>query len=85
MHIRFANDWIKLEVARNPRALIAMGQALALAARGFLQTFDRNGSRVSKYGVAEELRSQAGFSVEEIEGAVAMTERRRAAVRDDST
>ena len=85
VHIRFANDWIKLEVARNPRALIAMGQALALAARGFLQTFDRNGSRVSKYGVAEELRSQAGFSVEEIEGAVAMTERRRAAVRDDST
>jgi uncharacterized ferritin-like protein (DUF455 family) len=83
VHIRFANDWIKLEVARNPRALMAMGQALALAARGFQQTFDRDGSRVSKYGVAEDLRSQAGFSAEEIEGAVAMTERRRAAVRGD--
>jgi hypothetical protein len=83
VHIRFANNWIKLEVSRNPGALIAMGRALALAARGFQQTFEREGSRVSKYGVATELRSQAGFSSGEIEEAVSMSEKRRAAVRGD--
>lgn len=83
VHIRFANEWIKSEVARDPRNLMAMGQALALAARGFQQTFEREGSRVSKYGVAEDLRSQAGFSADEIECAVEITERRRAAARSD--
>lgn len=81
VHIRFANEWIKAEIARNPRALIAMGSALALAARGFQQTFDHGGSRVSKYGVAEELRAQAGFSSGEIDNFVTITEQRRAAVR----
>lgn len=84
VHVRFANDWIKRETARNPGSLIAMGRALALAARGFEQTFERLGSRVTKYGVAEELRSHAGFSREEIEVAVSMTEKRRAAVRSDT-
>ena len=81
VHIRFANLWIKQEVARNPRALIPMGKALELAARGFRQTFEREGSRVSKYGVAEDLRSQAGFTPEEIDTFVALTETRRARVR----
>lgn len=84
VHIRFANEWIKREAARNPRALIAMGQALALAARGFQQTFDREGSRVSKYGVAEDLRTQAGFSPEEIQDFVVITEHRRAIARQDA-
>lgn len=83
VHIRFANDWIKLEVARNPGALIQMGRALQLAARGFQQAFQREGSRVSKYGVAEELRSQAGFTPAEIGGFVALTETRRARVRSE--
>lgn len=81
VHIRFANEWIAQEVRRNPRALMAMGRALALAARGFQQTFGREGTRVVKYGVATELRAQAGFSEREIQGAVDLTERRREAVR----
>jgi uncharacterized ferritin-like protein (DUF455 family) len=82
VHIRFANEWISAEVSRNPRALMAMGRALALAARGFKQTFGRDGTRIAKYGVAVELRAQAGFSAQEIEGAVELTEKRRAAVRN---
>jgi uncharacterized ferritin-like protein (DUF455 family) len=81
VHIRFANEWITREVARHPRSLMAMGRALSLAAKGFKQTFGRDGTRIAKYGVAVELRAQAGFSEQEIEGAVALTERRRAAVR----
>ena len=64
---------------------MAMGRALALAAKGFQQTFGREGARVVKYGVATELRAQAGFSTREIEVAVDLTERRRAAIRGDST
>lgn len=81
VHVRFANDWIKAEITRNPRSLMDMGRALALAARGFQQTFGRDGARVSKYGVAEELRSKSGFSPDEIDSAVTLTERRRAAIR----
>ena len=42
-------------VAGNPRALMGMGRALSLAARGFKQVFQPGGgTRVSKYGVAED-------------------------------
>ena len=82
VHIRFANDWIKLEIARRPMSLMAMGKALSLAARGFQQVFERGGgSRVFKYGVAEDLRAQAGFSEAEIEGAREISEKRRASAR----
>jgi hypothetical protein len=81
VHIRFANEWITREVARHVPSLMAMGRALALAARGFQQTFGREGTRIAKYGVAVELRAQAGFSQAEIDGAMELTEKRRAAVR----
>jgi uncharacterized ferritin-like protein (DUF455 family) len=81
VHIRFANEWINLEVSRNPRSLLNMGHALSLAARGFLQTFRREGARIVRYGVAVELRAQAGFTEGEIETALELTEKRRAAVR----
>jgi hypothetical protein len=58
-----------------------MGRALALAARGFKQAFGRDGTRIAKYGVAVELRLQAGFTEHEIDGVVELTEKRRAAVR----
>ena len=61
---------------------MAMGRALALTATAFQQAFQRGGgSRVYKYGVAEDLRAEAGFSETEIDGAREITERRRAAAR----
>lgn len=82
VHIRFANEWIKRLVAANPSSLLAMGRSVALAARGFKQVFQPGGgTRVSKYGVAEELRAQAGFTEEEIAVAVNIVEARRERVR----
>ena len=82
VHIRFANDWIKRLVARNPADLLAIGRAVSLAARGFKQVFQPGGgTRVSKYGVAEELRAQAGFTSDEIAAARMMNEARRDRVR----
>ena len=82
VHIRFGNEWIKRLVAGNPAALMAMGRSVALAAKGFKQVFQPGGgSRVSKYGVAEELREQAGFTADEIAVARDISEARRARAR----
>jgi uncharacterized ferritin-like protein (DUF455 family) len=82
IHIRFANEWIKRLVAVNPAALLGMGRAVSLAARGFKQVFQPGGgTRVSKYGVAEGLRAQAGFTDEEISMARNISEARRQRVR----
>ncbi len=82
VHIRFANEWIRRLVANNTAALLSMGRAIAMAARGFKQVFQPGGgTRVSKYGVAEELRAQAGFSEDEIAMAKGIVEARRERVR----
>lgn len=82
VHIRFANEWIKRLVARKPGLLMGMSRALSLAARGFQQVFaEGGGTKVSKYGVAEELRAQAGFTPEEIAMARDISEARRDRVR----
>jgi hypothetical protein len=82
IHIRFANEWIKRLVAANPATLLSMGRAVSLAARGFKQVFQPGGgTRVSKYGVAEDLRAQAGFTNDEISVARDISEARRQRVR----
>jgi Protein of unknown function (DUF455) len=82
VHIRFANEWIKRLVAANPATLLSMGRAVSMAARGFKQVFQPGGgTRVSKYGVAEDLRAQAGFTDEEISVARDISEARRQRVR----
>ncbi|MEP6571792.1 MAG: DUF455 family protein [Gemmatimonadota bacterium] len=81
LHIRFANEWIRQRVTESPREAIRMGSALHKAAKAFTQTFANGGTNVSKYGVAEEPRQEAGFVPEEVEVAVRMSDVRRAAVR----
>jgi uncharacterized ferritin-like protein (DUF455 family) len=80
-HIRFANDHIKEQMARHPRTGIVVARALGQAARAFEQVFAGGGTEVEKYGVAVEARLEAGFSAEEVEVAVQMSDARRAAVR----
>jgi hypothetical protein len=82
VHIRFANEWIRRLTAGKPAELFAMGRALATATQGFVQVFKAGGgTRVYKYGVAEELRAMAGFTEEEIRMAVELNEERRERAR----
>ncbi|MBI3792951.1 MAG: DUF455 family protein [Gemmatimonadetes bacterium] len=82
VHIRFANEWIRRLTAGRPAVLLEVGRALALAAQGFAAVFtEGGGTRVHKYGVAEELRAMAGFTEEEIRTAVALNEERRERAR----
>lgn len=81
-HIRLGNDHIKEQFAQTPRTAMTVARALAQGARAFAQVFAGGGTEVEKYGVAVEARLEAGFSPEEVEVAVRMSEARRAAVRE---
>jgi len=80
-HIRLGNDYFKEQMAQAPRTGIIVARALAQAARAFAQIFAGGGTEVDKYGVAVDARLEAGFSPEEVEVAVRMSDARRAAVR----
>ena len=81
-HIRFANEHINQEMRRTPRIGMTVARALAQATSAFERVIAGGGAEVDKYGVAAEARLEAGFSPEEVEVAIRMSEARRAAVRE---
>ena len=81
VHVRFANEWIRQQVEADPRQFIRLAKALDQGRRAFEQVFAQGGMDVSKYGVAETERLEAGFAPEEVRTAVELTEARREAVR----
>ncbi len=80
LHIRFANDFIRSEVQREPRTLLHMASALTQGERAFKQVFADGGMHVTKYGVAETERLEAGFAPGEIRVAAEQSRERIAAV-----
>ncbi len=80
-HIRFANDYIKAQLGRNPRVGLQIARALTQCTQAIVQIFAGGGDDVEKYGVAVEARLEAGFSPEEVEVAVRMSDQRRTTVR----
>lgn len=80
-HIRFANEYIKETLAADPRVALQVARALTQASRAFERIFADGGTEVEKYGVAREARLEAGFSAEEVDVAVRMSDARREAVR----
>jgi len=81
VHIRFANEYIKQQLAKAPRVGLQIATALSQAARAFERIFAGGGTLVEKYGVAVEARLEAGFSEAEVAVAVRMSDERRARVR----
>lgn len=81
VHVRFANEFIARRASEDPRCLMAVAKALRQAGVAFQQIFADGGTSVSKYGVAEEARLEAGFGPEEVAEAVRLNEERRASVR----
>jgi len=81
-HIRLGNDTIKAEISANPRTALQVASALTQGAAAFAQVFAGGGTEVEKYGIAVEARLEAGFSREEVDVAVRMSDARRAAVRE---
>jgi len=65
-HVRFANDYIRDAVHKNPRLAIRMGIALDQASRAFRQIMGEDGTKVTKYTVDAEARLEAGFQASEV-------------------
>lgn len=77
LHVRFANDWVRAQVMKDPRQALAMASALSSAATEFQAVFRGGGTAVTKYGVDTGARLEAGFAPQEVEVAAAQAEERR--------
>ena len=77
LHVKFANDWVRDEVRKDPRAALKMAAALSVAANEFQKVFAGGGTAVTKYGVDTAARREAGFGAQEVAVAAAQAEARR--------
>jgi Protein of unknown function (DUF455) len=77
VHVRFANEWIKAAVKKNPRVVLEIATALTLGSKAFEWVFADGGSEVTKYPVAEQERLRAGFDSSEVEVSADMSRSRR--------
>jgi uncharacterized ferritin-like protein (DUF455 family) len=81
LHIRFANEWIRRQIAADPRNVLKMAAGLTQGAAAFTTVMEGGGTHVTKYGVAEQERLEAGFEPEEITVAVNLAKARVAAAQ----
>ena len=77
VHVRFANEWIKATVKKNPRVVLEIATALTLGSKAFKWVFADGGDQVTKYPVAEQDRLRAGFDSTEVEVSADMSRTRR--------
>lgn len=82
LHVRFANEYIRRKIREDGRNVLRMATALTQGARAFQAVFADGGTDVTKYGVAERERLEAGFAPDEIHVAVEQSETRRRAIRE---
>src|SRR5262249_55543241 len=73
-HVRFANDWIKGSVQRDPKTLLRIGAALTAASKAFHQVMGHEGTDGVEYPVESRARLEAGFSPDEVQLAAALAE-----------
>ncbi len=82
LHVRFANEWLRRQIAADPRTVLRIARALQQGSTAFEQVFAEGGTRVTKYGVAEAERLEAGFDPDEVRVAVDLSNRRIARSRE---
>jgi uncharacterized ferritin-like protein (DUF455 family) len=82
LHVRFANEYIRRKIQEDGRNALRMAAALTRGSAAFQQVFAHGGTEVSKYGIAEQERLEAGFAPQEIAVAVEQAETRRQAARE---
>lgn len=65
-HVRFANEWIRQSIEKDPRNILRMGVALTIASKAFFEVMGREGTEGVEYPADPESRLEAGFTSEEI-------------------
>jgi uncharacterized ferritin-like protein (DUF455 family) len=80
-HVRFANEYIRDCIHRNPRAALQVARALTRGSTAFMQVMGEEGTANIEYLVDERGRLEAGFAPEEVRVAFAQATNRRASHR----
>ena len=80
-HVRFANEYIRDCMRKNPRTALQIASALTRASTAFMQVMGEEGTGQVEYLVDEKGRLEAGFEPEEVRVAFAQATNRRASNR----
>ena len=78
-HVRFANEYVRDCISRDPRAALRVATALTIASKAFMQVMGSEGTAGADYLVDEKGRLEAGFEPREIKVAADQVSRRRTA------
>jgi uncharacterized ferritin-like protein (DUF455 family) len=66
-HVRFANEWIRKLVEKNPANLLRIAQAMKIASAAFEAVMGKEGTEGVHYPADKQGRMEAGFTREEVE------------------
>lgn len=77
-HVRFANEYLRDCIRRDPRSALRVARALTLASKAFLQVMGDEGMSNVEYLVDEGGRLEAGFDSREVRVAANQATTRRA-------
>jgi len=80
-HVRFANEYIRECIRKNPRVALQVARALTRASIAFMQVMGEEGTGKVEYLVDEKGRLEAGFEPEEVKVAFTYATNRRASNR----
>lgn len=76
-HVRYANDWLRAEIRKDPAVALRVARALTRSAEAFHEVMGEEGSNVVKYLADPEGRLEAGFLPNEVEAAAEQSRARR--------
>ena len=74
-HVRFANEWIRKFVDKDPANLLRIGSAMKVASQAFVEVMGKEGTEGVQYPADRAGRLEAGFTAEEVEIAARLQSR----------
>jgi len=76
-HVRYANDWLREAIRKEPAMVLRVARALTRSAEAFHEVMGEEGGNVVKYLVDPVGRLEAGFLPREVEEAAELVRARR--------
>lgn len=70
MHVRLANEWIRIKTQKEPRAILDIGAALKMASKAFGRVMGPEGTAGVKFPADVSGRQEAGFTNSEVQLAI---------------
>lgn len=83
-HVRFANERIEMAIKSDPRAVLAVGRALAASSAAFGELMGSEATEGATYPADRQSRLEAGFRSDEVEMAIALADKLRRAPAESS-